>query len=400
VQICRQFGTAPELAAMSRQMGADLPPVQVGGQDQPVDPLPAVRIERVERWTAELALRVPFRSGATELPTRPVLLVRVQTEVGEGWGECAALPTPTYTEEWLGGASLAIEDHLAPRLLGAGRLAPEGVARVLSDVAGHHMAKAALETALLDATLRSEGRSLADWLEVGDDRVEVGAAVGLHDRVDDVAAEAAARLEEGYRHLKLKVTPGRGPGLVGAVREAVGDDAVLRVDANGTYGPDQIDELYELDELGLLLIEQPFAADAWLAHAEMAGDLRTPLCLDESVRSVADLDTGLALGALGVVNVKPGRVGGLFEAVRLHDRAEDTGLGAWVGGMLETGVGRAAAVALAALPGFTLPGDTSASDRYWDQDLTEPFVLEDGHLRVPTAPGIATPDVARLTHLG
>jgi O-succinylbenzoate synthase len=259
------------------------------------------------------------------------------------------------------------------------------------------MAKAAVATAVLDASLRSDGRSLAGWLGVAGERVEVGAAVGLHDRVDDVAAEAEQRVEEGYRHLKLKVEPGRGPGIVVAVQERLGGAAVLRVDANGAYGPDQLDELYDLDERGLTMLEQPFPADRWDLLSTVASDLRTPLCLDESIRGVPDLDTALALGACDVVNVKPGRVGGIVQAVELQERCEDTGLRAWVGGMLETGVGRTAAVALAALPGFTDPGDTSASDRYWDDDLTEPFVLDDGHLAVRDDPGIARPDESRLT---
>lgn len=361
-----------------------------------MDPLSSVRIERIERWYARMPLREPFRSSGSEVRERVVLFVRVRTDLGDGWGECAALPAPTYTEEWIAGADAVIADHLAPRLEGR-RLAPDQVSGALSGVVGHHMAKASLATAVLDASLRSDGRSLAGWLGVAGEQVEVAAAVGLHDRVDDVAAEAEQRVEEGYRHLKLKVEPGRGPGLVSAVRDRLGDAAVLRVDANGAYGPEQVDELYELDELGLAMLEQPFSAARWDLLSTIAADLRTPLCLDESIRSVHDLDTALALGACDVVNVKPGRVGGVVEAVALQERCEDTGLRAWVGGMLETGVGRTAAVALAALPGITDPGDTSASDRYWDEDLTEPFVLDDGHLHVRDEPGIAVPDESRLT---
>lgn len=361
-----------------------------------MDPLSSVRVEQVERWYARLVLRQPFRSAADEVRERIVLLVRVRTDVGDGWGECAALPAPTYTDEWIAGADAVIAEHLGPRLAGR-RVAPDQVSAALDDVRGHRMAKAALGTAVLDASLRSDGRSLADWLGVAGARVEVGAAVGLHDRVDDVAAEAEQRVEEGYRHLKLKVEPGRGPGVVKAVRERVGDAAVLRVDANGSYGPEQMDELYQLDELGLAMIEQPFRADRWDLLSAAASDLRTPTCLDESVQSLADFDTALALGACDVVNVKPGRVGGVVEAVLLQERCEDTGVRAWVGGMLETGVGRAAVVALAALPGITDPGDTSASDRYWEDDLTEPFVLDDGHLEVRGEPGIAVPDESRLT---
>jgi O-succinylbenzoate synthase len=361
-----------------------------------VDPLSSVRIERVERLFARMPLRQPFRSSASEVAERAVLFVRVRTDLGDGWGECVALPSPTYTEEWTAGADVVIAQHLAPRVEGR-RLAPDQVSAALAGVVGHHMAKAAVATAVLDASLRSDGRSLAGWLGVEGALVEVAAAVGLHDRVDAVADEAEQRVEEGYRHLKLKVEPGRGPGLVAAVRERLGDAAVLRVDANGSYGPDEMDELYELDELGLAMLEQPFPAGRWDLLSAIAADLRTPLCLDESLRSVHDLDTALALGACDVANVKAGRLGGVVEAVQVQERCEDTGLRAWVGGMLETGVGRTAAVALAALPGITDPGDTSASDRYWDDDLTEPFVLEDGHLAVRDDPGIAVPDESRLT---
>jgi len=364
-----------------------------------MDPLPTVRIERVERFVASMPLRRPFRSAGGDLATRDVLFVRVRTDRGDGWGECAALPSPTYTEEWLAGADAVLAQHLGPRVTGRA-LAPGQVSVALADVVGHHMAKAALATAVLDASLRAEGRSFADWLGVQGERIEVAAAVGLHDRVDDVAAEAAERVEEGYRHLKLKVVPGRGPALVAAVRERVEDLAVLRVDANGSYGSGDTDELYELDDLGLAMVEQPYPADRWGALGQMAADLQTPICLDESIRSVHDLDTALELRACGVVNVKAGRVGGIYQAIELQERCGDTGLRAWLGGMLETGVGRTAAVALAALPGFTDPGDTSASDRYWDDDLTEPFVLEDGHLFVRDDPGIATPDESRLHPLG
>lgn len=360
-----------------------------------MDPLPPVKVERVDRLLATMALRQPFASAGGQVGERDVLFVRVRTDAGDGWGECAALPSPTYTEEFAAGAALVVAEVLAPRLQGR-TLAPHQVAPALGDVVGHHMAKAALATAVLDASLRAAGRSLASWLGVEGERVEVAAAVGLHDRVDDVAAEAEARVEEGYGHLKLKVVPGRGPGIVAAVRERVGDAAVLRVDANGSYGPGDTDELYALDDLGLAMLEQPYPADRWGAHGQIAADLRTPLCLDESIRGIHDLETALELGACGVVNVKPGRVGGVLEAVEVLERCEDTGLRAWVGGMLETGVGRTAAVALAALPATTDPGDTSASDRYWQHDLTEPLVLDDGLLAVPDQPGIAQPDPSSL----
>lgn len=362
-----------------------------------VEELPVPVVEAVELVPVPLRLRRPFTTHAGTVDRRPVLLVRVRTDRGEGWGECVALPTPTYTSEWQAGARLVIEQVLAPRLVAVGAVAPAAVASILGDVAGHPMAKAALETAVLDAALRAAGRSFASWSGADRAEVPVAAAVGLDGDDAQLAERAAALVEAGYRHLKLKVEPGRSVGPVRAVQRAVGEQVGLRVDANGSFAPDGgREELRALDDLGLELVEQPYPARALVATARLARELATPVCLDESVASLADLEVVLALGAAVVLNVKPGRVGGPVAALALLERCRVEGVGAWVGGMLESGVGRALAVALAAHPGCTLPGDTAASDHYWVEDLTEPFVLRDGSLAVPDRPGVARPDPERL----
>jgi O-succinylbenzoate synthase len=262
------------------------------------------------------------------------------------------------------------------------------VADVLGPVKGHRMAKEALEVAVLDAELRAAGVRLVDHLGGVRDAVDVGVSVGITDDPELLASWVAEYLDEGYRRIKLKIEPGADVERVAAIRELVGDGFPLQVDANTAYRVTDADHLARLDEFDLLLVEQPLAEDDIVGHAELARRLRTPICLDESIESLDHLETALALDACGIVNIKPGRVGGLLEARRIHDRCHAAGIPVWCGGMLETGIGRASLVALSALPGFTLPGDSSASDRYYATDLTEPFVLDDGRLRVPDGPGL------------
>jgi O-succinylbenzoate synthase len=250
------------------------------------------------------------------------------------------------------------------------------------------MATAALELAVLDAELRAAGRPLARELGAVHDRVPCGVSVGIMASVPELLDAVAGYLDQGYLRIKLKIEPGWDLEPVRAVRERFGDDLLLQVDANTAYTVADARHLARLDPFDLLLIEQPLDEEDVLGHARLAGLISTPVCLDESITSARAAADAITLGACSIVNVKPGRVGGYLEARRIHDVCQAHGIPVWCGGMLETGIGRAANVALAALPGFTLPGDTSASDRYFRTDITEPFVLDDGHLAVPTAPGI------------
>ncbi|MFE4494931.1 o-succinylbenzoate synthase [Streptomyces niveus] len=347
-----------------------------------------MRIERVELRRVSLPLVSPFRTSLGIEYERSALVVRVTTPDGEGWGECVAGADASYSSEYVEGAEDVLLRHLVPPLLSAESVTAAAVAPLLAGVKGHRMAKAALETAVLDAELRSYGMSFAAGLGAVADRVPSGVSVGIMDSVPEVADAVAGYLAQGYRRIKLKIEPGWDLAPVRAVRERFGDDILLQVDANAAYTRADVRHLAQLDAFDLLLIEQPLDEEDLLGHAALARSLRTPICLDESVVSARSAADAIALGACHIVNVKPGRVGGYLEARRIHDVCAASGIPVWCGGMLETGLGRAGNAALAALPNFTLPGDISASDRYYATDITEPFVLRDGHLAVPSGPGL------------
>ena len=354
-----------------------------------------IHLRSVELIEVGLPLVRPFRTSFGEERDKRAILVHALSDEAEGWGECAAGATPDYSSEWIDGAWAVLERFLAPAVLATTTLSEgEGVGRAAAGVRGHRMAKAALEAAVLDAQLRAEQRSLAEHLGAVRDRVPCGVSVGIAPTAQDMLAEIHGYLEKGYRRVKLKIEPGRDVEVVRAVREAV-PDTPLSVDANAAYSPSDVRVFEALDELGLVMIEQPLQHEDLVEHARLQAKLRTPICLDESIRSSADAAAAIELDACRVINIKPGRVGGLLEARRVHDLARDRGVPVWIGGMLETGVGRAANLALAALPGVTMPGDTSASERYFAADLTEPFVLDpDGTMAVPTGPGIGVSPLA------
>ncbi|HWH34894.1 MAG TPA: o-succinylbenzoate synthase [Acidimicrobiales bacterium] len=337
-------------------------------------PLPEVVPDHIEVLRIEMALARPFTSAHGTETAKEVVLVRALGPDGsEGWGECAALGAPTYTGEWVDGAEAVLRRFLVPAAL-AGR--PSGVV-------GHPMASAALEAAVLHLRLAAGGTSLAAWMGAVRDRVACGVAVGMAGSVDELVSEVAALVGSGYRRVKLKVAPGWDVEPVTAVR-STWPDLALGVDANGSYDRHHVEgPLARLDRLGLVEIEQPLAAGDLVGLAEVARRLDTPVCLDESVTAVTDLETALALGAVDHLNLKPGRVGGVAEALRIHDLALARGLPLWIGGMVDTGIAKAVNVALAALPGATLPGDLPASRRWFAGDLTEPWEVEaDGTMAV------------------
>ena len=250
------------------------------------------------------------------------------------------------------------------------------------------MAKAALIDAFLDAELRADGVPLASWLGAERDRVGCGVSVGIADSTEQLLAQVDGYLAEGYRRIKLKIEPGIDVERVAAVRSAYPEIA-LSVDANAAYVPGDLAVFRALDEFGLLMVEQPLHHEDLVRHATLQREVRTDICLDESIRSAAHAEAALELGSCRIVNIKQGRVGGVPEARRVHDVCRAASVPVWCGGMLETGIGRAQNLALAAMPGFTLPGDTSASARYFADDLTEPFEMApDGTMSVPSGPGI------------
>jgi O-succinylbenzoate synthase len=356
-----------------------------------------MKLRAVELRRIAMPMVAPFRTSFGVEHDRDVLLVHVVTDDAEGWGECVALRDPRYSSEYVDAAQDVLRRYLVPAVAAVPRLDAYAVAPALRQFLGHRMAKAALETAVLDAELRAADRTLARELGAVRDRVPCGVSVGIMSSVGELLDAVAGYLDAGYVRIKLKIQPGWDVEPVRAVRERFGDDVLLQVDANTAYTVADARHLARLDPFDLLLIEQPLDEEDVLGHATLARALRTPVCLDESITSAKAAADAITLGACSIVNVKPGRVGGYLEARRVHDVCTAHGVPVWCGGMLETGLGRAANVALAALPGFTLPGDTSASDRYYRTDITDPFVLDDGHLPVPTAPGIGvTPLPDRL----
>ncbi len=346
-----------------------------------------MKLEGVELRRIRLSLVAPFETSFGVQTERDVLLVKAITSVGEGWGECVAGEEPTYSSEYVDGAQHVLIHHLLPRLLGQAQVDAEDVGRLLGAVHGHHMAKAAIEMAVLDAQLRTRGESFAKYFGAVRPAVDCGVSVGIHKSISELLETVGDYLEQGYRRIKLKIKPGWDVEPVRAVRERFGD-VPLQVDANTAYSLSDAAHLAELDEFSLLLIEQPLAEEQVLAHAELARSVRTPICLDESITSAQMAEDAIKLGACRIINIKPGRVGGYLEARRIHDLCAAQGVPVWMGGMLETGIGRAGNVAMAAMPNFTLPGDTSASDRYYHRDITQPFVLHDGRLNVPSGPGL------------
>lgn len=355
-----------------------------------------MKLAAVELRRIGLPLVAPFRTSFGTESERDILLIRVETPDAEGWGECVAGAAPLYSAEYIDGAQDVIERFLLPRLFDEPNLDAARVAGALHAVKGHAMAKAALEMAVLDAELRAAGISYAAFLGGVRDRVDCGVSVGIHDDVGELLETVERFVADGYKRIKLKIEPGQDIAPVAAIRERFGPGLLLQVDANTAYTLGDARHLSRLDDYELLLIEQPLPEDDVRGHAELATRVRTPICLDESITSARAAADAIALGACSIVNIKAGRVGGYLEARRIHDLCAAQGVPVWCGGMLESGVGRAANVALASLPNFTLPGDTSASARYYARDVTEPFVLEGGTLRVPVGPGLGVdplPDV-------
>jgi o-succinylbenzoate synthase len=374
----------------------------------PLDTLPAVHLAHVELVRVAMPLVRPFRTSFGSQTARDVLLVHVADRDGtDGWGECATTAAPVYDADFTDGAALVLRDHLVPAVLAGGDALGAGdVVTRLGGFHGHHAARAGLEAAVWDLQLRAADRSLADHLGVDRDRVPAGVSVGIPSGDDGqpdtgrLVEQVATHLDEGYLRVKAKIEPGFDVAPVRALRAAFGPELNLQVDANTAYDPhdgDHVAVLEDLDARGLTMIEQPFGADRLRAHARAAGRWITPICLDESITDRWRARDAVETGACGIVNIKVGRVGGLSEAVAVHDVCRDRGVPVWCGGMLETGIGRGVNVALAGLPGFVLPGDTSASARYFAEDLTEPFVLDEGHVAVPRTAGASpTPDPSRL----
>lgn len=360
-----------------------------------------ILIERIELRVIEIELISPFRTSMGLELTHPCIILSVHGGGLTGWGECVASQAVTaewafYSYETVETAWHILKDFLAPALVGKKLNSVEPVVQIGERLRGHPMARAGLEAAVWDLLAKAEGLPLADYLTKGQnypqprrDRVNVGVSIGIQSSIDDTVKNVANYIRQGYRRIKLKIEPGWDVEAARAVRREF-PDIQLMLDANSAYTLDDASHLKQLDEFNLLMIEQPLAYDDIYEHARLQSQLATPICLDESIHTLKHAEWAYELDACRIINIKPGRVGGLYHGRAIHDLSLSRGKPVWIGGMMETGIGRAANVALASLPGVTLPSDISASNRYYRKDITEPpFVLnEDSTVSVPSAPGI------------
>jgi o-succinylbenzoate synthase len=356
-----------------------------------------MRIDQVDLRIVRLPLVRPFQTSSSRKSHLDHILVRVAAGSAVGWGECASPSDPYYCPETTETCWHLLKDFLAPAVLGREWSTDEELVAHYGKVKGNRFAKAGLEMACWDAVARSQGVPLHGLL--GGTRPEIlsGVSLGIEPQIEVLFDQIDRYLEEGYRRIKLKIAPGWDVDVVRQVRERY-PKILLQVDANSAYTLEDLPTMRALDEFDLLLIEQPLAHDDIIDHARLQAELRTPICLDESIHSADDARKALDLGACRVINIKVSRVGGLLEAKRVHDLCRSRGVPVWCGGMHEFGIGRAANVAIASLPGFTLPGDVSGSDKYYAEDIVEPPIRADrGAIAMFEGPGLGVePDMERI----
>jgi O-succinylbenzoate synthase len=348
-----------------------------------------VKIERLELRVVRLPLVRFFETSFGRVYDRTFMLVRLEGGGATAWGECVADDHPYYSSETVETAWHVIVDFLAPLVLGVEFAHPRDVFPALRRVRGHHMAKAALEMAAWDLFATQESRPLWELLGGVRTRIAAGVSIGIQDSLGQLTDRVAAELADGYQRIKIKVKPGWDIDAVAAIRARFGA-IPLMVDANAAYALEDADHLAAFDEFGLMMIEQPLDYDDIRDHAALQRRLRTPVCLDESIHSVMRGRDAIDAGACRIINIKPGRVGGHAESIRLHDLCASHEIPVWHGGMLESGIGRAHNLHLSSLPNFSLPGDVAASRRYYEPDLIDPpiEVAADGTIPVPGGPGI------------
>ena len=348
-----------------------------------------MRIENITLREIGMTLARPFETSFGRTSERRIILVEARGEGLSGWGEVTCGENPFYNEEWTDSAWLILRDYAAPRVLWRALGGPEDVAPLTAHIRGHNMARGGLEAAAWDLAARREGVPL--WKKIGGGarrEIPCGISIGIQESVEQLVDVIARELAAGYQRIKIKIKPGWDVQAVLAVRRRY-PGIKLMADANSAYTLADAAHLKELDDYFLMMIEQPLAHDDIVDHAELQRRLDTPICLDECIRSAHHAGQAIRLGACGIINIKLGRVGGFAEARRVHDVAQAAGMPVWCGGMLESGVGRAHNVALATLPNFVLPGDVSASARYWQRDIVEPpiEITPQGTIPVSGEPG-------------
>jgi len=361
-----------------------------------------VKIEAITLREIQMPLVHFFETSFGRTTQRRILLITLHTNGPEGWGECVAGEDPFYSEESIDTAWYAIERYLAPALLGKNVERGADVPALLGRVRGHRMAKGAVENALWDA--EAQEKQLPLWRLLGGTQKEIacGVSIGIQDSVEQLLEKIETELNAGYRRIKVKCKQGWDVEVFEKIR-ARWPQIVLSCDANSAYTLEQVDHLKQFDRFNLLMIEQPLWHDDFYFHAQLQKQLKTAICLDEAIHGRRDAQAAIDLGACRIINIKVGRVGGISEAVAVHDVAKKSDIPVWCGGMLESGIGRSHNIALSTLPDFTLPGDVSASKRYWKEDIIDPAVevSAQGFIQVPDAPGrgfkIKTDLIEKLT---
>ena len=348
-----------------------------------------MRIDAIELRQVEMRYRAPFETSFGREDTKVCLLVRIHADGLEGWGEVPAGRAPLYNEETCDTAWSVLERFVIPPLLGHAAPSPQTFAQGVAHIRRHHMAKAGVEAALWDLEARRRHLPLATVLGGERQTIQVGVSQGIEPTINDLLARVADYVDRGYTRVKVKIKPGWDIDPVRRLRERFGS-ILLQVDANSAYDLSHTETFKALDAYNLLLIEQPLQEDDLVDHAALQAQLRTPICLDESIVHERAAQAALRLGACRIINIKQARVGGLTAAVAIHDLCRAQNVPVWCGGMLETGIGRAANMALCSLPNFTLPADLSASDRYFDEDIIDPPVRlnPDGTITVPSGIGL------------
>jgi o-succinylbenzoate synthase len=330
-----------------------------------------------------------FETSFGRTTQRDIILVEVGGDGLSGWGEVTAGENPFYNEEWTDASWLILKHYVAPRVLGQTLESAAAVFPLTKHIRGHNMARGGLETAVWDLESRQLGRPLFEHIGGGARRdIPCGVSIGVQDSVAQLLTKIEQELAAGYQRVKIKIKPGWDVDVVAEVRRRF-PSVRLMADANSAYTLEDADHLRRLDDFNLMMIEQPLAHDDIIDHAELQAKLTTPVCLDECIRSAHHAEQAIRLRACGIINIKLGRMAGFAEAKRVHDVAQAASIPVWCGGMLEAGVGRAHNVALATLPNFVLPGDVSASSRYWSRDIIVPEVETTPHgtIEVREAPG-------------
>lgn len=350
-----------------------------------------MEIEKIDLQRVKMPLKAPFETSFGKLVYKDFLVISVHGEGFIGLGESVSLPFPIYNEETTDTVKYILKEFIIPKIMELDRLEhPDQLQSIFKSIRRNQMAKAAIEGAIWDLYCKKKGLSLSAALGGTKKEIDVGVSIGIEPGIPQVLEKVESFINQGYKKIKLKIKPGFDVDPIAAIRERFGSNIPLMADANSSYTLEDTELLKQLDQFNLLMIEQPLAHDDIIDHVKLQKELSTPVCLDESIHSYEDARKAIEIGACKIINIKIGRVGGLTEAVKIHNLCRDNGIPVWCGGMLEAGIGRAHNIALSSLDNFTIPGDTSTSNRYWENDIVSPEVefLKPGKLSVPDSPGI------------